>query len=174
MSLTHRELSLAVIYMIIVVCIGVYLLFVNMGYARYKQINSDIIACERALGKINFILARKNVIEKEYNTFREKLASKKIEQTISTEILQEIKGKAAFAGLNVINIKPFYLKDEGLYGRFDFKIETEGELQNLGRFLYNLDDSPYIFAVKYMQLNAQKQQEFLKMQLLLTTTFSKG
>ena len=94
-------------------------------------------------------------------------------QTVSTDILQDIKVKASGAGLNVINLKPLAVKQVGLHGEFDFKLETEGHLKNFGKFLYDLDDSPYIFGIKHTQINAQARGAPLKLQLLLSAALAK-
>lgn len=174
MILKRRELFLLIFYLFMLLVIGVYFFFFRFVYPRYKIINNQILGAEEALVKINRILASKVLVEKEFNTFEKKFATDKEEQAASWQILQNIKSKATNAGLNVINIKPLVMKQEGSYGAFDFKLETEGYLQNFGKFLYNLDDSPYIFTLKYTQLNAQARGEPLKVQLLLSAAVTKG
>lgn len=173
MSLSRRELLLLSFYLIIIVSIGIYLFFFKYGYPHYKQVNEKIITVENALFKIQRILQSKEVVEQEYNAYEQKFSDKKTKQTLSTDILQDIKGKAAVAGLNVINIKPLSLKEAELYSEFDFKLETEGGLKNFGQFLYNLDASPYIFTLKYTQINAQGRGDSLKIQLLISAVLAK-
>ncbi|MFH2139029.1 MAG: type 4a pilus biogenesis protein PilO [Candidatus Omnitrophota bacterium] len=173
MSLTRRELFLTVFYLIIIGCVAIYFFFYKYLFTQYNSINEEIFSVEQALSKINSIMDSKDIVEKEYSEFEQKLSSGKIEKAASTEILQDIKTKAASAGLNVINIKPFLLKEEGLYGEFDFKLETEGALKNLGQFLYELDDSLYLFTIKYMQVNAGSQGESLQVQLMLSAMLAK-
>ena len=73
----------------------------------------------------------------------------------------------------MISLKPLSVKQEGLYGEFDFKLETEGHLKNLGKFLYDLDDSAYIFGIKHTQINAQERGASLKLRLLLSAALAK-
>ncbi|MCP4649845.1 MAG: type 4a pilus biogenesis protein PilO [PVC group bacterium] len=173
MNLTRREILLSFIYLIVVIGIALYFFFYKFLFIRHNKVNTQITSVENALTKMNSIMASKSIVEKEYSVFEKKLSSEKVKQTASTEILQDIKTKAAQAGLNVINIKPFLLKKEGLYGAFDFKLETEGTLKNIGQFLYNLDDSPYLFTIKYLQMNARTQGEHLQVQLMLSAILAK-
>ena len=173
MKLNRREFVLVVVYLIIICGAGGYYFFFQFGYPRYKEVNSKIKDMETALIKINTILESKELVEKEYNVFEKKFSVKENRETRSTDILQAIKAKVGDAGLNVINIKPLAVKKEGLYDEFEVKVETEGELKNFGKFLYALDDSPYVFAVKYTQIAAQAQGEPLKIQLLLSAATAK-
>lgn len=174
MKLNRGELTLLFIYIFILGVSGIYFLVFNSVYAKNRAINEQIEMMQQALTKLDAILTNKDEVEKEYKAFEQKLSTKEIKPTVSTEILQDIKSKATQAGLNVVNIKPFALKEEGLYGEFSFRLETEGEIKNFGRFLYNLDESAYIFTIKFLQLNAQSQEAQLKIQLLLSALLAKG
>ena len=92
----------------------------------------------------------------------------------TTEVLQDIKTRAANVGLNLVNVKPIGFVQDGQRQEFEFKIETEGELKNLGNFLYHLDDSPYLISINNTQINAQSQGRLLKIQLLLKADLSAG
>ncbi|MBI4845432.1 MAG: hypothetical protein HY810_03030 [Candidatus Omnitrophica bacterium] len=174
MNLSRRESLLLNTYFFIVVGGVVYFFFFSFALPRYREVNEKIISIENALVKVNDILQAKNILEKKYSYFDSKFSSnKEIKQTVSTEVLQDIKAKVGNAGLSLINIKPLALKEESLYGEFDFKLETEGDLKNCGLFLYNLDDSPYLFTVKFIQISAQSQGEPLKVQLLLSAALAK-
>ncbi|MBU1043694.1 MAG: type II secretion system protein M [Candidatus Omnitrophica bacterium] len=160
------------VYLCLILGIGVYFFFFQFAYPRYVIINSQIESAETALSQISQILNGKTVIEKEYNDFVQKFEANSAKPAV-TDILQDVKSKAGTAGLNVINVKPFPLKDDGMYNEFDFKLETEGELKNLGRFFYALDKSPYMFSIKHTQINAQAKDEPLKVQLLLSAILAK-
>ena len=174
LRLTKRELFLLVSYVAIVFAIGLYFSLFKLFYVKNQEIKSQTVAVAEALAKIDSILKDKQAVEEEYRVFEQKLVNKELQETITTEILQDIKSKAAQAGLNVVNIKPFALKEEGGYAEFPIKLETEGDLENLGKFLYNLDETAYIFAIKNLQMNAQTQSAPIKIQLLLTAILAKG
>jgi len=174
MSLKRREVILGGFYLALLAGIGVYLFFFRFTYPRFKAVIEKISTAEDALLRINKVLNSKKLVEKKFNAFEQKFNTKASDQNSTTLILQDIKGKASDAGLNVINIKPLSRTGEGLYAEFDFKLETEGYLQNLGKFLYDLDNSPYIFNIKYTQINAQAFEEPLKVQLLLSAALVKG
>ncbi len=173
MTLNRREIFLMTSYLGIIFVIGVYFFFFQIVAPKHKILNSKIASTENALIKVNRILSTRDIVEREFDVFQEKFSPKEIKQTVSTEILQDIKVKASEAGLNVINLKPLAVKQEGLYGEFDFKLETEGHLKNFGKFLYDLDDSAYIFGIKYTQINAQERGAPLKLQLLLSAALDK-
>ncbi|MFH1062441.1 MAG: type 4a pilus biogenesis protein PilO [Candidatus Omnitrophota bacterium] len=172
MSLVRRELFLLSFYLCLILGIGVYFFFFQFAYPRYVIINTQIQSAETALSQINQILNGKSIIEKEYDDFVQKFKSN-LDKPAATDILQDVKSKAGIAGLNVTNVKPFPLKEDGVYAEFDFKLETEGELKNLGRFFYTLDKSPYMFSIKNTQINAQAEGEPLKVQLLLSAILAK-
>ncbi|MBU1088124.1 MAG: type II secretion system protein M [Candidatus Omnitrophica bacterium] len=160
------------LYLCLILGIGLYFFFFQFAYPRYTIINSKIQAAETGLSQINQILNGKTVIEKEYNDFVQKFQANSGKPAL-TDILQDVKSKAGMAGLNVTNVKPFPLKEDGIYNEFDFKLETEGELKNLGSFFYALDKSPYMFSIKHTQINAQAEGEPLKVQLLLSAILAK-
>lgn len=172
MSLMRRELFLMTVYLCMVLGIGGYVFFFQFAYPRNTIINSQIKAAETVLDQINQILNGKTLIEKEYNDFVLRFKSNTAKPD-ATDILQDVKSKAGIAGLNVTNVKPFPWKADEAYDEFDFKLETEGELKNLGRFFYGLDKSPYMFSIKNTQINAQAEGEPLKVQLLLSAVLAK-
>ena len=173
MKLNRRELTLLSLYLFMVMAIGIYFFFGQIISPRYKLLDEQISSKEESLLKVSKILNSKAIVDREYNAFQQKFSPKEIKQTVSTEILQDIEGKASDAGLYVINLKPLTVKQEGLYGEFDFKLETEGDLKKLGKFLYDLDDSEYIFGIKYTQINAQNRGGPLKVQLFLSAAIAK-
>lgn len=173
MTLNRREIFLMGFYLVMIVGVGVYFFFFRIVAPRHNMLKSKIASTEEALFRVNKILSSSDTIEKEFKSFQEKFSGQEIKETVSTEILQDIKVKASEAGLNVINLKPLTVKQEGMQGEFDFKLETEGHLKNFGKFLYELDDSAYIFAIKYTQINAQERGAPLKLQLLLSAALAK-
>ncbi|MFH1459225.1 MAG: type 4a pilus biogenesis protein PilO [Candidatus Omnitrophota bacterium] len=173
-SLTVRERYLFLVYLGIILIIGLYFGLFRFAVPAHFNINEKIVQNENILIKIYAILNKKEIVEKQYHAFLNKFKQIDKGKIGSTEILQDIKGQAQEAGLNVINVKPLLEKDEDLYRRFNFKLETEGELKNFGKFLYKLDDSSYLFTIKYAQINAQEQDQPLKFQFLLSVAIPKG
>lgn len=172
MSFARRELFLFSFYLCLILGMGIYFLFFQFAYPRYAIINTQIQSAETALSQIGQILNGKVMIEKEHDDFVQKFKSN-LGEPAATDILQDVKSKAGIAGLNVTNVKPFPIKDDGVYAEFDFQLETEGELKNLGRFFHTLDKSPYMFSIKNTQINAQAEGEPLKVQLLLSAILAK-
>ena len=173
MKLNRREILLMCFYVLLILGAGIYFFFFQIIAPRYNRLNSKIESTEAALLRVSNILIRSDIIEREYRAFQDKFNAGEIKQTASTDILQDVKVKASEAGLNVINLKPLTVKQDGMMGDFDFKLETEGHLKNFGKFLYDLDDSPYIFGIKYTQINAQEKGAPLKLQLLLSAALAK-
>ena len=173
MTLNRREIFLMVFYALMIISVGIYFFFFQVIAPRYNMLSSKISSTEEALLRVTKIVNRKEIIEKELKAFQDKFSSGEIKQTVSTDILQDIKVKASEAGLNVINLKPLNVNHDGLQGEFDFRLETEGHLKNFGKFLYDLDDSPYIFGIKHTQVNAQERGAPLKLQLLLSAALAK-
>ncbi len=173
MRLNRREIILVIVYLVIISVAFVSQFLSRFGIKQHQQVSEQIDSLEQALVRVEAILESKPVVGREYDMLQKKFSMPGNQDIDSTQILQDIKKKANDAGLNVINIKPFPLKTEGLYKRFDFQLETEGELQNLGEFLYKLDDSPYLFDIKYTQVNAQSRGQPLKMQLMLSAALAR-
>ena len=173
MSLTRRERFLAASYCLVILFIGVYAFFYKFIFMQYKQVDTQVVLIKKALSEIELVIATKDIVNQRYQMFEKKFKAGVVKQTGSTEILQDMKTKASTAGLNVINIKPFTLKDKDGYGEFDFKLETEGTLKNVGRFLYDLDNSLYLFTVKYVQINARSKAENLQIQFMLSAVLAK-
>ena len=169
-ALTPRAGLLILVYAGIMAVLGGYSFFYKYGFAELRRVSAEIGGVSALLAGSEGVLAQEQAVDLEYARVQEKLRSGKSGENVTTEILQDIKSKAQEAGLNVINIKPFGLKHDAgsMYGTFDFKLETEGNLTNLGSFLYRLDDSPYLFGVKHSQINSHVQDGLLKFQLLLS------
>ncbi len=168
MKLSRRENLLLSVSMGIIIIGFIYSGAIHSGAARLSSLDQRIRQAESELARVNGILARQDAVEQAYKSLERKLVERGVSETVSTEILQDVKARAAESGLNVLNIKPFRSREEGGYEEFDFKLEMEGELSELGSFLYDLNASAYIFQIKNMLITAQLENENLKIQLLLS------
>lgn len=168
-KLSAREMTLLGSYALMLALIAIYFGLFRGVYPQVKTLNAEILAAEQSLEKIQGIVASKEHVETEFGNYRERFFSKRDAESGETAILQDIKSKAVNAGLSVNNVKPIGVRESGGYNSYVFRLETEGELVNLGKFLYELDTAAYIFAITLTQINAQSAGEPLSMQFLIST-----
>ncbi|MCM8813485.1 MAG: type 4a pilus biogenesis protein PilO [Candidatus Omnitrophica bacterium] len=172
MKLQKTEKTLMFLYAVIVCGGGIYYALHHWAAASLRAGVEKQRNLRQTAYKIEAIVRESESVAARYAELTASSAGAEFSSG-GTDILVDVKNKAAAAGLQVINVKPFDVLNQGAYAEFRFKVEMEGALQNLGNFLYHLDQSPYTMAVRFTQLHAQSSGEPLKIQLILNAILFK-
>ncbi len=150
--LTSRELN------ILVMCI--FMVVVYVGYHLvYKPLNNRLLSLE---GRIEIarkkirekmrILQREDAVKSEYRTFESLLKQKQSDSREMASILAEIEAVANQVGLRLADLKPRKVRSEGFFNQFSVSLSVEGEMPLINRFLYLLENEPYLYDIDDVQL----------------------
>jgi hypothetical protein len=126
---------------------------------RWDVLDSEVRSKEVLLTKNTRILRNKDVIEKvhsEYMKFfqKEKLTSEE-ESAIA---LSNIEKLARGTNVRITNIKPLAVKGFGDYNKFTFRVTTESRIDELTKFIYDLQSSEQLLKIERMVLRAKERE----------------
>lgn len=145
-----RELTLIWICLIIIAGIVTDKVIqrINLKFIRTE---AEIAFNQEKLLRLNMMLAQAKELNSEYERF---LSGYK-ELNDSDALLQEITGIARKMNTNILNIKPGATNHEGSYKRYSIKIEIQGEIPSLAKFLYVLTEELKGINIEQLQINTQ-------------------
>jgi Tfp pilus assembly protein PilO len=75
------------------------------------------------------------------------------DEEVMSSLLSEIRKAADKISMHIADIKPERVKKEALYNNFSVRMSLEGSYEEIVRFIYILQDTPYAFAVDELRLS---------------------
>jgi len=169
-SLTKRERT------ILSLCIGVILLsllyniIIEPVASRWIQLGNEVKIARLKLKKSSEILKRRLHIINQY----EKLSSFiQLERGSDEEeiaiLLSEVERLASSAGTRITDIKPGVSKGSGYFRKFIVEIESEGDIDKISKFIYEVQNSTHILKIEKLSINMKGTRDrSLKVNMLVT------
>lgn len=137
--------------------------FLEKVYNNFNKLEQEIALNEKKLSYLKTVLNKAG----EINTDYDKLFSRQAGIKDSDKLLQEINNTARRLSVNIINIKPNLIKDEGKYKTFSIKIESQDDIETLTRFLFALIEEQKNIGIERVQIKAQGKEELPRISLVL-------
>jgi hypothetical protein len=156
-QLKKQELLLLSIWFIIIAVVGIDG-FVRKFSARFVSLNEEVSLLEEKFMRLRSLTKQAQAIQTQYDKF----ISEYRRINGSDSLLQEIEKIAKRTNINLLNIKPNTVKDEGLYLTYSVKIEAQDEAAAIARFLGILTDQVKSATIDRLQINAQNKEELPK------------
>jgi len=156
----RERLFLVVTVTIIAVAIG-YALILEPLSSKWRdfdrQIGQRILKLNKNLG----ILKREKSIKAEFAKYAEHTKSMGTDEEVIASLLKAIEQKAGQTQTRITNIRPRPVKDFGFYKEFVFEVISESSLEELLRFVYELQNSKELLKVKKLTLTLKSSQTHL-------------
>lgn len=159
------------LYLGIIAILGVisYLLIIEPAWTSWKGLNKSIYDKERGLLKNIKIMAQKDLIDKYYDKYAQSLKMKGSVEEETAVILSEIENIGRSSNVEIIDIKPHRVQEMDFYKEYFIELEAEGNITNLAKFIYELQNSKQILKVRHLRLNAKgTSDDVLKSYLIVT------
>ena len=155
MRLSARERWMLYLAAIAILGIVAYLLVLEPAWLNWKNLNKSIYDKERALLKNIKIMAQKDLIDEYYDKYAQSLKMKGSVEEETAVILSEIENIGRSSNVQIIDIKPHRVQDMEFYKEYFIELEAEGNITNLSKFIYELQNSKQILKVRHLRLNAK-------------------
>lgn len=172
-NISKREKLLAVTTIGIALIAFVYNIIIEPLANYWKYLDNEMKEKEMVLAKHTRILRDKDNIKKlndEYSKYYR--LSKLTKEEESADALGSIERIARAANVQITNIKPMDSKKFDNYEKFTFKVTTESNINDLTKFIYDIQSSEQLLKVERMVLNAKERQPDLIKAILLITKLS--
>lgn len=155
--LSRRERNIFYLAIFFILSVVLYITVVEPLWKKWQALNESISSKEIQLLKNQKILARRDIIAQMYDKYAENIKMKGSVEEETASILREIENIARASNTYINDIKPLKVEDREFYKEYSIEVETEGDISNLTKFIYDLQDSKQILKVRYLRLNPRDE-----------------
>ena len=136
-------------------------------------LDQRILAQKNQLEQDLSVIRKAEVLNERHNMYLLKLRRTESEGEIVSSMLSEIDTIADTMGLHVMELKPKTVRHREYNNQFLISLIIKSELEQITRFLYILQQRPYLFDVEEVKFTAHdtKVRTFLTTKLVLKKTF---
>lgn len=168
-NLTKRERTIAIITIVSVVAFLFYTQVIERIAKKWIYLDKEIVSKSIKLKKDFKLLSKKNVLEEEYKNYLSSIKSGLSEEEEAANVLTDIENLAKKNSLFIINIKPSPTLDTLSYKEIIFEISAESSVDELVKFIYDLQSLKKLMKVKKLSLSAKtSESSSIKSTLYLT------
>ncbi|HOE95007.1 MAG TPA: GspMb/PilO family protein [Candidatus Sumerlaeota bacterium] len=139
------------------VCIAAFLgdrLILTPQLAAWRSRAQRIEQLERDLANGEYLIEREEAIEEQWAEAMDWALPADRAQA-EAELLQALNRWAGDAALRLSDLKPRWREDEQLGEQLEVRLNAQGDLEDISRFLYALETSPLSLRVEGVELRAR-------------------
>lgn len=142
-------------YIAILIVTGVlsYIIVIEPLWKKWQELNGSITNRESQLLKNLKILSQRDAIAQLYDKYAENIKMKGSVEEETATILREVENIARLSNTYITDIKPQRVQDMEFYKEYYVELEAEGDISNIAKFIYDLQNSKQILKVRYLRLN---------------------
>ncbi len=168
--LTQREQSIALITLILSGILVSYYTVIQPFKEKKFFLEKKIIEEQKQLKKNLKLIREAEELQKEYAPYLEKFKQEKPNEQVMSGILSEIETAAAGLDVQISDLKPKRVKEEGDYNQFSVSLTIDSSFLNIVHFLHILQSEPHLFEVEELEFDkgSQRKSETMKTRLVLT------
>lgn len=157
-KLSKREKIFLLVTIIVVSSVFGYVLILEPLTRNWSRLNRQIVQRSRKLNQNLLILKKERKIKSEFAKYAEYAKSLGTDEEIIAYLLKTIEQKASLTSTYITNIRPRDVKDKGFYREFTFELVSESGLDDLMRFIYELQNSSELLTVKRLTLTLKSSE----------------
>jgi Tfp pilus assembly protein PilO len=126
---------------------------------EWFNLGRDIRVKEAELRKGMNLLQNYEAIKSEYERYASLKRGSQSDEQLMAGMLAEIENLARKSSVSINALKPYGIKDMGLYRRFLAHVELDTTVGDLSRFLYEIQNSPKILKIENIDINARPEEK---------------
>jgi len=168
---TKRERLLFVLTLCAVLGIPAYLFILEPTYKKWDELGAEFESAGLKLSKNIKLLANKELLEKEYDKYKEYIQKEEGKEQELSSVLKEIEATALNSGVKITSIKPKGEKQLKNYKRYSVEVVSEAKISQFLKFIYDLENSKKLLKVERLVLSLKDAQtDLLKGTLIIRKT----
>ena len=125
-------------------------------FSLYSGLKDSIVTAEKRTERNLDFLSRKDAIYGEYEKYKSHFKSVGTEEEELASILKEIESVANATQIKLADIKPVPVLHTEFYDRYSVEIECESDMNNLVKFIYEIQHSEKMLRVDRLRITAKK------------------
>lgn len=158
LSFFKKEKALLTIIVSLGILSLIYSVMINPILMKLKSLNKTILVNETKLDSNLKILKQKDIIQDEYERYSELLRQENSDEQEMTLLLSNIESAVRGVALRITAMKPKAIKKVDLYKRLSVDVEVEAELSEMTKFIYNLENEPYLLRIGRLRLGRKSRR----------------
>ena len=141
--------------------------------AKKDSLRQEVAVQQKRLDKDLKIIRKAEALEETYAFFVQKFRQPGTGEETVSSILSEIEEVAGKLGLHVADLKPKKVNHNEYDNQFSVSLMIESEFVDIVRFLYTLQQQPYMFDVEEVEFekSPRKNETMITTRLVLGKTF---
>lgn len=166
--LSQREKKVLILCQVIAVMFFLDLLVIKPLMQTKENVGVQIASREKQLEQYAGIIGQYAAIKKEYDEYGSYFKQKKLNEEEVSSVLANIDSLAKRFEVNISDLKPGKVKEEGSHSRFSFELFIDGDLTQVLNFIHSLENKPYFFSVDGFRFERKSRHgELIKCRLSL-------
>lgn len=154
MTLSKRERYIATGTIVVVVILGLDYFFISPRLARYKELESQIQLDEQELSRGKLLAVNSLRLQKRWQEMMSGPLKRDYSEAES-QSLGAIFEWASNARLAVSSAKPERTDKEKAFQKITFRVTAAGNMEQVSRFIYNIQHAPVPAHITDLQINAK-------------------
>ena len=138
---------------------------------RFRALNQEINSCKLNLKKSLRLLAKKQAIQEDYNQVSSVVRLQAGQEEMVAIVLSQLEQISGKVGLRIIDVRPQRSNDLGRYKEILVELKQEGNIDGFMRFIYDIENAPYLLKIKKIQLNSKATADILQAKLIISKIF---
>lgn len=138
-------------------------------FSKVRSVEEEIKIKELQLKKDLKILARKDTITNDGQSYSVYSIEAKSQEEEISSVLREIEILASRAGVSLSDVKPEALKPEKIIKRYSINLTCEANMEQLATFMFLIENSKILFTVdSYSITSKDKEKGILKCNMVIS------
>lgn len=159
-NIPKREKFLLLIALIVIFFLLCYNFLIEPLLKKVELINQEVGTNELKLKKIKRLLQQKDEIAGLYEQYAKDIKIKGFsDEEEVANFLSYVESLVRQSSVYINDVKPKPVKNLGSYKRFVFDLEIEGTVENLTKFIYELEKSSEAIRIERLQISVKTGKE---------------
>jgi len=136
---------------------------------KWNELDERIAVNSLKLEKNKRMIDRKERIKQEYDRYASSVKMTGTDEEEMAKFLTEIESLASSSSVRIVDIKPRPIKKVEFYKKYIVELDAEGEIKQVSKFIYDIQNSPQLLKVdKFLLGTKSAGTNLLKCHILVS------
>ena len=154
--MSQREKVVINLTLLVIILSLLYSFVLRPLYSKYEDLNQQIDIKRSQLERDLQLLKERNSLKQEFAKYGKILKAKGTEEEEMASVLAEIEKIGKSTAIYLSDVKPQKVKDMGFCRIMLVEIKFQSSMQTLTKFIYELQNSPFLLKASRLQVSSQK------------------
>lgn len=152
-TFSSREVKIFVIMMTLSTAFGLYRGLYLPLHEKRESIRARILKTQKVLTQQRRAVQKAKIEDARFEDLLKNFRQVDSDEKVMSAVLSEIEEVANGIGMRIADMKPRKTRSTDFYNQFSVSLALDGPLEDVMRFLYQLESPPHLFYVEEMLLS---------------------